>query len=231
MLHMSDAWMTRLKDPRPWSAPHPLPPPVRAGNVCVRLYQPGDGPALFAAIDDRRDALLPWMLWASSDPQKVDDSIFYVERCRRAYEKRDCLDFPMGIFDTTSGVVLGGTGLHRIVPDTRQAEIGYWVRGTHQGKGICTQAIGALISAGLGPVEEGGWGLRRILVFNDAENLASRRVCEKLGLRLEMRMQKDRCVDAVYRDTFGFAVLADEWDFEHNRTKAGAGAPVSSPQT
>ncbi len=220
MFRMSDAWMARLKDPQPWSAPRPLPQPATAGDICVRLYQQGDGPALFAAIDDRREALLPWMAWASSDPRRVDDSIFYVERCRRAYEKADCLDFPMAILDASSGAVLGGTGLHEIVPDLRQAEIGYWVRGTHQGKGICTRAIGALISAGLRPTEEGGWGLRRILIFNDVENVASRRVCVKLGLRLEMRMQKDRYLDS-YRDTLGFAVLADEWDFEHNRTKPG----------
>lgn len=218
---MSDAWMARLKDPRPWAAPRPLPPPATAGDICVRLYQRGDGHALFAAIDDRRDALLPWMIWASADPQTVDDSIFYVERCRRAYEKPDCLDFPMGIFDANSGVVLGGTGLHDIAPDLRQAEIGYWVRGSHQGRGVCTRAIGALISAGLRTPEEGGWGLRRILIFNDVENVASRRVCEKLGLRLEMRLQKDRCLDGVYRDTLGFAVLANEWDFDTNRTKQG----------
>ncbi|MBK7583323.1 MAG: GNAT family N-acetyltransferase [Myxococcales bacterium] len=218
---MSDAWMTRLKDPQPWSAPRPLPQPATAGDICVRLYQQGDGPALFAAIDDRREALLPWMAWASSDPQRVDDSIFYVERCRRAYEKADCLDFPDGYL----GLELRcGPRRHWPAQDRPGLPTGgnrlLGPRGTHQGNGICTQAIGALISAGLRPTEQGGVGLRRILIFNDVENVASRRVCEKLRLRLEMRMQKDRYLDS-YRDTLGFAVLADEWDFEHNRTKLG----------
>lgn len=218
---MSDAWLKRLSDPEPWSAPRPLPPASTASGLQVRLYQAGDGPALFSAIDDRRDAILRWMIWASTDHRSADDSTYYVERVRRAYEKPECLDFPMGIFDLGTGEQLGGTGFHHVVPGLRQAEIGYWVRGSHQGQGVCTRAIAALISAGLRPASKGGWGFRRLLVFNDVENVASRRVCEKLGLRLEMRLRQDRYLDDGYRDTSGFAVLADEWDFELSRVKSG----------
>ncbi|MBK8994542.1 MAG: GNAT family N-acetyltransferase [Myxococcales bacterium] len=220
---MSDAWMQKLRDPNPWSAPRPLPQPVTAGDVCVRLYGAGDGPALFEAINDRREALLPWMAWATTDPRCIDDSVFYVERCRRAYEKTDCLDFAMGIFEARSGVVVGGTGFHHIDADTRTGEIGYWIRGSHQSKGLCTRAVGALIGSGLRSAADGGWGLRRVVIYNDVENVASRRVCEKLGLRLEMRLRKDRYYEPSYRDSLGFAVLADEWDFELGRAKPGIG--------
>jgi RimJ/RimL family protein N-acetyltransferase len=221
---MSDAWRNKLRDPSPWVAPDPRPKPAEAGELVVRLYAAGDGPALFDAVGARRDALLPWMVWTITDHLRVEDSIHYVEQFRRSAEKPDCLDFPMGIFDRASGAQLGGTGLHRISRELRSAEIGYWVRGDRQRSGIGTRAIGALISSALLPAERGGWGLRRIVIYNAIENVGSRRVCERLGLRLEMRMRRERYLEGLgYHDTLGFAVLDDEWDFGENRAKPGIG--------
>jgi ribosomal-protein-serine acetyltransferase len=220
---MSDAWLSKLRDPNPWSAPRPLPKAVEVGGFCIRLYEKGDGPALFSAIDEHRESLLPWMVWTTTDHRSVDDSIHYVEKVRRAYEKPDSVDFSMGIFDTKTKQLIGGTGFHHADPNLRCAEIGYWIRGDYQGKGVCTRVIGALISAGLRSIEDGGWGLRRLVIFNNVENVGSRRVCEKLGLRLEMRMKKERYLEPEYRDMLGFAVLADEWDFEKNCAKPNIG--------
>jgi RimJ/RimL family protein N-acetyltransferase len=221
---MSDAWMEKMRDPCRWAAPAPLPAPIQIEELVVRLYRKGDGPALFEAIDADRDALLPWMAWSSTDHLSVDDSIHYVERARRAVEKPDCIDFPMGIFDNRDGSLVGGTGLHRIRPSWREAEIGYWVRGDRQRRGICTRAIGALISSALRSAEDSGWGLRRIVIYNAVGNVGSRRVCERLGLRLEMRMRKERYLDVLgYMDMLGFAVLDDEWDFEAQRAKPNIG--------
>ena len=47
-------------------------------------------------------------------------------------------------------------------------------------------------------------------------------MCERLGLRLELCAKKDRYLAPIgYLDTSGFAVLAEEWDFETARTKPG----------
>lgn len=228
---MTDSWKNKLHDPSPWVAPRPRPKPVETGNIVVRVYDKGDGPALFEAISAQREALLPWMAWAELDHQSVDDSIHFVERTRRAAEASDCLNFNMGIFDGREGTLLGGTGLHRIHPGYREAEIGYWVRGDRQRSGICTRAIGALISSALTSREEGGWGFRRIVIYNAVKNVASRRVCEHLGLRLELCAKKDRYLAPLgYLDTLGFAVLADEWDFETDHAKSGIGFdPAAEP--
>jgi RimJ/RimL family protein N-acetyltransferase len=166
------------------------------------------------------------MAWTTTDHLNADHSIHYVERSRRAAEKPDCRDFPMGIFDRRSGAQLGGTGLHHISSALRSAEIGYWVRGERHRSGICTRAVGALISAALRPAAEGGWGLRRIVIYNAIQNVGSRRVCERLGLRLEMRMRRERYLESLgYYDVLGFAVLDDEWDFSADRAKPDIGWP------
>ncbi len=219
---MSDSWRSMLRDPSPWSAPSPLPDPVTIDDIVIRPYRKGDGPLLFEAVSERRDKLLPWMSWVTTDHETVDDSIHYVERIRRASEKPDCLDFPLGIFEIGSGAMLGGTGFHRIRPEFREAEIGYWIRGARHGKGLCTRAIGALMSASFRPASEGGWGFRRLVIFTARDNTGSRRVCEKLGLRLESRVKKDRYQEPFgYVDTVGYGVLEDEWDFAQNRALPG----------
>jgi RimJ/RimL family protein N-acetyltransferase len=220
---MSDAWIAELSDPDRWTPPKTLPV-VEVDYLVIRAYRKGDGPKLFAAVDDQRDKLLPWMSWCRTDHLSEDDSIHYVERFRRETEKPDCLNFPLGIFDRRDGSVVGGTGFHRLHPEYRDAEIGYWIRGSHQGLGLCTRAIGALMSAGFRAQDAGGWGFRRITIFMSATNTASRRVCEKLGLRLEMRMKAER-YQVGYKDTFGFAALADEWDFEQHKAKPNIAWP------
>lgn len=223
---MSDAWKADLADPNPWTPPSPLPV-VEVDYLVIRAYQKGDGPKVFAAVDDQRDKILPWMSWCRTDHLSEDDSIHYVEQHRRAMEKADCLNFHLGIFDKRDGSLVGGTGFHRLHPELRDAEIGYWIRGSHQGLGLCTRAIGALMSGGFRSKDAGGWGFRRITILNWSDNNASRRVCEKLGLRLEMRMRAERYMAPHgYIDMYGFAALADEWDFEQHRAKPDIAWPA-----
>ena len=197
------------------------PLPIHTDRLVVRCYQPGDGPAMFQAIDRERASILPWMVWATTDHRSVDDSIHYVETHRRALAQPGCREFPMGIYDKRTGDQIGGTGLHRVEPTVRDAEIGYWVVGSRARQGVCTEAIGALITQAFQPREEDGWGLRRVYVMNATANLASRRVCEKLGLRLEARLKHFRYLGGEsgpgYYDVLLFAVLCDEWDYGRNR--------------
>lgn len=233
---MSDAWLHFIRDPEPWVAPRPLPAPVETRRLLVRPYRRGDGPGLFATIATERVSLLPWMPWAHTDHRDEVDSIYFVERVRRAIEDPGCTEFPMAIVERASGAIVGGTGLVRIRPERREAEIGYWIAGSRQGQGLCTEAVGALLSSALQPARAGGWGLRRVVIHMGTANAASRRVCEKLGLRLEMRMKQEGYLGAVgphpgmgYHDVLGFAVLASEWDFTRHRAQPGIAWDALTP--
>lgn len=232
-----EAWLNLLSDPNRWSAPTPRPTRLETERLVVRMYEPGDARQLYEAIDGDRENLLPWIRWAHSDHRRESDSVYFVEMTRRSWEKPDSTDFVMGIFDKSSGQLLGGTGLHGIRPGLHEAEIGYWVHSSVRKTGVCTEAVGGLISAAFRPQAESGWALRRIVVFITAQNLASRRVCEKLGLRLEQRTKQDRYEGAFgnnealgYHDSIGYAVLADEWDFERGRAQEGIGWSGLEPE-
>ena len=82
------------------------------------------------------------------------------------------------VTDVASGRVLGSIGIRR--NDDGVGEIGYWIRGEARGQGPTTRAVALLARWAL---TEGG--LARVQLRSDVENVASRRVAEKAGFKLE----------------------------------------------
>jgi RimJ/RimL family protein N-acetyltransferase len=213
-----------LNDPNPWTAPAPLPGPIETERLVLRFHEHGDAASMLDALDLDRDALLPWIVWVRTENRTVAECHYTIERFRRQREDRACTNFTMGIFDRATGALVGGTGLQNIRPGQRDAEVGYWIRSDRHGKGLATEATGALITAAVRPQAEGGWGFRRIVAACGAQNVASAAVLHKLGLRLELRGRQEQWVDGLgYFDTLRFAVLAEEWDAGRRCAKAGIG--------
>ena len=82
------------------------------------------------------------------------------------------------VTEAASGRVLGSIGIRR--NDDAVGEIGYWIRGEARGQGITTRAVALLARWAL---TEGG--LARVQLRADVKNVASRRVAEKAGFKLE----------------------------------------------
>jgi ribosomal-protein-serine acetyltransferase len=215
-----------IRDPEPWKAPTPLPGPILTERLEVRRWRAGDGPNLFEAINRDRAALLPWMVWALRDHRSVDESVHYVESQLRKMADAGCVHFNIGLFEQASGRCVGGAGYARIQPGLREAEIGYWVAGADQRRGYCTEAVRGMLTQGFTPAEQGGWGFRRIHIQCASENTGSRRVCERLGLRLELQARQAHYLAGEsggrYYDQLGFAVLVEEWDLALQRSKGEA---------
>jgi RimJ/RimL family protein N-acetyltransferase len=200
-----------MTPPEPWRPPSPLPDRLETERLVMRWWTPEDAPAQLAALDagpPGRAAMIPWLLpWVREDNRDLAQCIFHIERFRRARAEPDADDFVLGIFDRQSGDVVGGTGFHRIDCAHRRGEIGYWIRADRHGQGLCTEAVRALIGWGFGP-----WGFHKIVIHCAAGNIGSRRVPEKLGVRLEAQLRRDRWIEGRgWEDTLIFGVLADEW--------------------
>jgi len=204
-----------VSKPPEWTPPRPLPTPYETPRIVIRWWRPDDAAAMLAAIEVDRTALLPWLPWVRADNHTVAECVYNIERFRRTREQKEStpVDFAVGLFDHDSGEPIGGSGFHRIDIETHQAEIGYWVRGDRHRQGLGTEATAAMLTWGFAPIAEGGWGFRRIEIHCAGSNLGSRRIPEKLGMRLEMTLVRDRWVDGIgYDDTLGFALLATEWN-------------------
>jgi len=88
-----------------------------------------------------------------------------------------------------------------------QAEIGWCLDPAYQGKGYAAEAVAELIRACFEDL-----GIRRVVANSFADNTASWRLMERLGMRRELYT----VAESLHRtkgwvDGVGYALLADEW--------------------
>ncbi|GAB2473489.1 GNAT family N-acetyltransferase [Xylanimonas ulmi] len=107
--------------------------------------------------------------------------------------------------DGPDGVV--GEALLRWAPGQGQVELGYAFHPDVAGLGYATEAGRVLLSVAF---EQ--FGFHRAFARIDAENLASVRVAQRLGMRLEARFVENdwRPADGVWASELVYAVLASE---------------------
>lgn len=88
-----------------------------------------------------------------------------------------------------------------------QAELGWVLRPGAAGHGYATEAMRAVVARCFAEL-----GLRRVVAYCFADNVASWRLMERLGMRREVHT----VADSLHRsrgwlDGFGYALLASEW--------------------
>ena len=92
-------------------------------------------------------------------------------------------------------------------------EIGWVFDRAYHGRGYATEAAMALLQYGFETLQ-----LHRIIATCQPENVASRRVMEKLGMRREAHFRKCvKCPDNGWWDEYFYALLEEEW-FKTNKT-------------
>lgn len=215
---------TGAPQPRAWSVPRPVPLPLDTRRLTLRPVSADDAAAFFPIIDAHRAELARWLPWPAVDhltAEQCFSSLTDLASAFNADAKPGTNPGALTVFmtDKDSGEILGGTGLHGINPSLQEVEIGYWIRPDRQGEGLCTESTAAWISCLLRPQDKGGFGLRRLRIVCDVNNTASAAVPRKLGLRLEGRFRGDlkNVAGDGFRDSYLFAVLADEWDHDRQR--------------
>ena len=83
-----------------------------------------------------------------------------------------------------------------------------WIRASAAGQGLGTRVLKAMLAWGFSDA----WPWTRLTWHCDATNVASKRVAEKGGLRLEATHLSDCLgVDKSPRDTLIFALLQEEY--------------------
>ncbi len=178
----------------------------------LRPWRDEDAPRVVEACRDERTA---WWLGTMPSPYTLADARDYLEG---RYE-RPATGTGVGwaVADPASDEVLGSIALFDLKAG-REAEIGYWTHPEARGKGVMTEACGLAVRHAFAPVDQGGLGLRRILVYAAEGNTASRRVVEGNGF---VQVGRERCGiqlrDGSLVDTACYDLLADEY--------AGTAAP------
>ena len=112
--------------------------------------------------------------------------------------------FELAIERKEDGKVIGLVGL--ICQDHGQGEMGWALGVEYRGQGYATEAARALMDYGFTSL-----GLHRIHADTNTDNLASRRIMERLGMRREGLLRGAVYEDGKWVDRTVYGLLADEW--------------------
>jgi RimJ/RimL family protein N-acetyltransferase len=106
-----------------------------------------------------------------------------------------------------TGELVGDCMLFWRSQEHKQGEVGYIFNPAYHGRGLATEAVGALLRLGFE-----GLGLHRIAGHLDARNTASARVLERAGLRREAHLVENEFVKGEWTDELIYAILRSEWE-------------------
>lgn len=127
----------------------------------------------------------------------------YTEEHGRRFINYASSDDPVHIFAIErAGIVCGGIGIHPQQDIMRKnAELGYWLAEPFWGQGIIQLAIPQIVSWAFETYD-----IVRIFARPFGSNIASQKVLEKCGFKLEAVIPKSIYKNGTYEDEFIYAI-------------------------
>jgi RimJ/RimL family protein N-acetyltransferase len=179
-----------------------MQPTFSNGRIGIRRYCSNDVDALFDAVRESAGELSVWMPWCSANYSRADSETFVHSR-EAEWDKGEHYSFM--IYDVESDLFLGGVGLNFINRVHKFANLGYWVRTSHVGRGVATVAV--RLAARFGLVE---LDFNRLEILTAIGNTASQRVAEKVGARREGVLRKRLFIHDQTHDAVIFSLVAED---------------------
>ncbi|HYC82318.1 MAG TPA: GNAT family protein [Solirubrobacterales bacterium] len=170
-------------------------------HLHLRPVAEGDAEPIYALVDAERERLAEWLPWAAE--QTLAATRQFVAESRAQEERGD--GFQAAI--VRDGEIAGIAGYHRIDRLNRATTIGYWLASCHQGEGVMTAAVRALVDHAFGV-----WDLHRVAIEAAVANRRSRAIPERLGFREEGVLREAELVGGRFLDAVLYALLAPEWE-------------------
>ena len=156
--------------------------------------------------DPRYLQFYPWSNRTESDVRDFVQ-VFLDQQAEQPRRK-----FQLAINLPNGGPLIGNCGIRRKPDNDLEADIGYELAPECWGRGYATEAAQAIVDFGFTKLS-----LHRISSWCIADNAASARVLEKVGLQLEGRLRENECFKGRWWDTLLYGLLESEWrDSEAN---------------
>ncbi len=167
----------------------------------LRLLEERHAPEFFELTDQNRAQLRRWLAWADRESSPAD-SLSFIRGA--LYQFAEGNGFQAGIW--YRGELAGALGLLYVNLHSRKTEIGYWLGGAYQGKGIMTRAVRVLVDYAFDEL-----GLNRVEIRCARGNDRSRAVAERLGFKQDGALRDGEWLTDHFEDQLVFSMLAREW--------------------
>jgi RimJ/RimL family protein N-acetyltransferase len=160
-----------------------LPPLLETTRLVLRAPNPTRAVALKRAIDSNLDHLRAWMPWAMNEPSPLGVVETRLERFAAGFETGP--DWTYNVSPRDSEAIIGAVGIHASI-GPNALEIGYWLDGRSTGRGLATEATGAVVKMALALPD-----VERIEIRCDPRNVASAGIPQRLGFRHVTTLEKN----------------------------------------
>jgi ribosomal-protein-serine acetyltransferase len=151
-----------------------------------------------------RERLARWEAWAIVPPVLAETRSFLEANARNWLAG---LELPVAIAVRENGPwhLAGAVSLH-ITPYSRSGEIGYWLDGGHEGRGLASRAVAAVLDHAFGAL-----GIERVSLHTEPANERSRALARRLGFVEEGLLRQGLAFPDGRRDEIVYGLLAGEW--------------------
>lgn len=182
------------------------PAVLRDGEIMLRPLRMRDAPAWIESRQRNIEWLRPWEATPPGGPTTFGASapVFTAMTRRLRSDARHGKALPFAI--VVDGDFAGQINVAGIVHGSMDsAHIGYWVDQRFAGRGVMPTSVALVVDHCFTAA-----GLHRIEVNIRPENVASRRVVEKLGFRDEGVRERFLHISGAWRDHLTFALVAED---------------------
>lgn len=169
--------------------------------VTLRPLFVSDSESLLRLIRENHLFLRPWLSWAQSEPETIEDVKTFLYACKESESL--CLERHFAI--EVAGAVRGVMGCGPIDFSNRVVTIGYWIDRDLWGKKIISTALRSLATHLLisGKVH-------RIEVRCAVENRRGKRAIEYAGFKFEGTLRSAQRIGSIYHDLNIYALIRDD---------------------
>ncbi len=175
-------------------------------RLIFRDYEENDFDAVFAIMGDEETASYMYVGCQSEENVKG-----FIDKNIKNAKSPDYIPnfFAVILKETNELIGICEIGFARC----NSAAVAWMINKNHSGKGYCTELGKELFRIAFEQI-----GLHRLYAHVDSENIASRRVMEKLGMRLEGTFLESRPANRYvkdkkkYSDEMIYAILHHEWE-------------------
>jgi len=150
---------------------------IHAPGLLLRPFEKRDAPQFAQAVCESLQTVGAWMPWCHAGYTEAE-ALDWFEASRKGRAAGTAFEF--GVFSEDGKDFIGGAGLNLIVRRNAYCNLGYWVRQSHQRKGVALACVAALSEFGFREL-----GLQGIEIVVAVGNEPSAAVARKAGAELE----------------------------------------------
>jgi|TARA_B110000914_G_C15476376_1_gene453328 ribosomal-protein-serine acetyltransferase len=171
-------------------------------NLSIIVPTPEDASDLFSLVDRNRQYLRNWLPWLDYN-MSVSDELEFIELSRK-----NRLQGSSGVWliKENNNLIVGTISINWVDWDNKSCGLGYWISQDKTGNGIVTRCCESMIDNLISNNR-----IHRFVIEAGVNNLASRKVAEKLGMRLEGTIKDRELLYGEYVDSVLYAITAPEW--------------------